>query len=224
MGMTAVPRVHGHTAGAKGVDKSDLLIRRWQIVLTASEGEDEDKTYSARRVSNVERPTQGSQSRLDIAQRPRCRGYWTLFSTEFNLARRPTKRHVRTRHDACARRCDIKDSGEAIQPLSRYETTAIVLDYANKKNKGTEIPSIAESIILRKIELQRQRGRANAQSPLRALEPPFLTSLQLLQLSWAPSAVLDHLGTIQSTRYENSFASRLYGSKPRRTPGLIAVD
>ncbi|KAI6167334.1 hypothetical protein EDD17DRAFT_1468936, partial [Pisolithus thermaeus] len=113
--------------------------------------------------------------------------------------------------------------GEAIRPLSRYETTAI-LDYANKKNKGTGAPFITESIILRKIELQRQRGRANAQSPLRALKPPSLTSLQLPQQSSAPSAVLDHLRTIQSTRYENSFASRLYGSKPWRTPGLIAVD
>ncbi|KAI6124623.1 hypothetical protein EV401DRAFT_1886293 [Pisolithus croceorrhizus] len=155
--------------------------------------------------------SEGEDERQDVlralALRPRYRGYWTLFSTEFNLARRPTKRQ-----------------GEAIQLLSRYETTAIVLDYANKKNKGTEILSIAESIILRKIELQRQRGRANAQSPLRALGPPLLTSLQLQQPSWAPSTVLNYLGTIQSTRYENSFASRLYGSKPRRTTGLIAAD
>lgn len=131
--------------------------------------------------------------------------------------------YLQTRHDAWARRCDINESGEAIRPLSRYETTAI-LDYANKKNKGTGTPSIAESIILRKIELQRQRRRANAQSPLHALKPPSLTSLQVPQQSSAPSAVLDHLRTIQSTPYENSFASRLYGSKPRRTPGLIAVD
>ncbi|KAI6110805.1 hypothetical protein EV401DRAFT_1890933 [Pisolithus croceorrhizus] len=108
--------------------------------------------------------------------------------------------YLQTRHDAWARRCDINESGEAIRPLSRYETTAI-LDYANKKNKGTGTPSIAESIVLRKIELQR-----------------------VPQQSSAPSAVLDHLRTIQSTPYENSFASRLYGSKPRRTPGLIAVD
>lgn len=51
------------------------------------------------RVSNVERPTRGGQSQLDIAalvQRPHCRGYWTHFSADFNLDRRPTKRHVTT--------------------------------------------------------------------------------------------------------------------------------
>ncbi|KAI6014052.1 hypothetical protein BKA83DRAFT_14904 [Pisolithus microcarpus] len=142
--------------------------------------------------------------------------------------------YLQTRHDTWAQRCDINESGEAIRPLSRYETTAI-LDYANKKNKATGAPSVAESSHLAKdrasegadatsADLIQQRGRANAQSPLRALKPPSLTSLQVPQPSAAPSEVLDHLRTIQSTRYEHSFASRLYGSKSRRAPGLIAVD
>ncbi|KAI6010867.1 hypothetical protein F5J12DRAFT_718758 [Pisolithus orientalis] len=131
--------------------------------------------------------------------------------------------YLQTRHDVWAQRCDVNESGEVVRPLSRYETTAI-LGYVNKTNKGTRTPSVTESIILRKLELQRQRGRSDVQIPLRASKPSSLTSLQILQLSSAPPAVIDHLRTIQSTRYENSFASRLYGSRPRKVPGLIAVD
>ncbi|KAI6044426.1 hypothetical protein EDC04DRAFT_2889881 [Pisolithus marmoratus] len=130
--------------------------------------------------------------------------------------------YLQTRHGVWAQHCDINESGEAIRPLSRYETTAIS-NHVHKKNEGTGTSSVAESIILRKIELQRQRGRTNVQNPLRASKPSSLSSLQIPQLSSTPPAVLDCLRTIQSTRYENSFASRLYGSI-RRIPGLIAVD
>ena len=37
-------------------------------------------------------------------------------------------------------------------------------------------------------------------------------------------AVFDGLRAIQSTQYEHSFAARIYGHTPPRTPGLIAVD
>lgn len=37
-------------------------------------------------------------------------------------------------------------------------------------------------------------------------------------------SVLDGLQVIQTTKYEHSFAARVYGHTPQKTPGLIAVD
>ncbi|KAL4066130.1 hypothetical protein J3A83DRAFT_4360385 [Scleroderma citrinum] len=127
---------------------------------------------------------------------------------------------MEARHDAWAQTCETVDSGEVIRPLSRYETTA-TLNYAKEKYKGT--PSVANNIILRKLELLRQRRKANVQEFQAPTNHDTLTPLQA-QTSAAPPESLDYLRAIQTTPYENSFASRLYGSKPQKTPGLIAVD
>ncbi|KAG6333042.1 hypothetical protein ID866_6050 [Astraeus odoratus] len=128
---------------------------------------------------------------------------------------------MQARHDSWGGLCDIGESGELVRPLSRFETTAI-LDYAKEKNK--EMPSV-EHIIMRKLELLRQRRKVNVRDPL---ETPSnnasLSPMEIPPASTAPLEVLDNLRAIQMTHYENSFASRLYGSKPLKTPGLIGID
>lgn len=54
--------------------------------------------------------------------------------------------------------------------------------------------------------------------------PTTLTLLDVPPSVPVPHAVLDALRGIQTTRYEHSFAARVYGHTPPKIPGLIAVD
>ncbi|KIM59706.1 hypothetical protein SCLCIDRAFT_125662 [Scleroderma citrinum Foug A] len=125
------------------------------------------------------------------------------------------------RYNTWVQTCSTGESGEVIRPLSRYETTAL-LNYVRERNK--EKPSVTNDIILQKLGLLRQRRKANLREPFHS--PKNHDALTPLQVQ--PSAVLpeslNHLRNIPTTRYENSFASRLYGSKPLKTPGLVAAD
>ncbi|KAF9219705.1 hypothetical protein BS17DRAFT_372672 [Gyrodon lividus] len=130
--------------------------------------------------------------------------------------------YLEARHVAWAQACDLGKSGELIRPLSRFETTAI-LDLAKQRNAPT--PSLPDSILLRKLQLQRERRKAGIrQSPAVAISGSSLTTLDLPSSSSIPSTVLDSLKVIQTTHYENSFAARVCGHRPQKTPGLIAVD
>ncbi|KAH7885772.1 hypothetical protein F5I97DRAFT_1150829 [Phlebopus sp. FC_14] len=130
--------------------------------------------------------------------------------------------YLETRYVSWAQNCDTGQSGEVIRPLSRYETSAVL----NLEDKLKEqMPSVTELIVLRKLHLQRERRRM---SILKQLEVPSagdsLTPFLPPPSSSAPPIVLDSLRCIQTTSYENSFASRLYGHKPQKVPGLVAVD
>ncbi|KAF9244146.1 hypothetical protein BU15DRAFT_71710 [Melanogaster broomeanus] len=131
--------------------------------------------------------------------------------------------YLEARYATWAQTCDIGDSGGLIRPLSRYETTAI-LNFT--KQSKSPIPSFSDSIVLRKLQLQRERRRAGIQqSPaIATVGSSSLTALDLPPPSSLPPLVLDSLRAIQTTRYENSFAARIYGHRPQKVPGLIAVD
>jgi hypothetical protein len=71
---------------------------------------------------------------------------------------------------------------------------------------------------------QERRKAGIRQSPVVAISGTSLATLDSPPSSSPPSTVLDSLKAIQTTRHENSFAARLCGHKPQKTPGLISVD
>lgn len=137
--------------------------------------------------------------------------------------------------------------GELVRPLSRFEVARIVT-LAKQRMVG-RVTSFAEWIVLRKLQLYqvgiivkienesintfhsfflsflKERRRAGIKESL-SLDigtSTTLNPLDVLSVS-IPHPVLDALRAIQTTRYEHSFAARVYGHMPQKTPGLIAVD
>ncbi|KIJ20569.1 hypothetical protein PAXINDRAFT_152440 [Paxillus involutus ATCC 200175] len=211
--------------------------------------EDEDETYSehklprakrrkansGRTASSVHRVTRASASLselLDVFQYGPQIGVSLDDTTEGegdsfdSIIEDLLPEYLEARYVTLAQACDIGESGEVIRPLSRYETTAI-LDVAEQSKAS--IPSLPDSILLRKLQLQRvghiERRKAGIrQSPVVAISGTSLATLDSPPSSSPPSTVLDSLKAIQTTRHENSFAARLCGHKPQKTPGLISVD
>ncbi|KIJ65214.1 hypothetical protein HYDPIDRAFT_27934 [Hydnomerulius pinastri MD-312] len=129
--------------------------------------------------------------------------------------------YLEARHTAWAQTSDIGDSGKVIRALSRYETTAI-LNYANQRSHASS--SVAEAIVRRKLQLQREKRSARTPEPPVRIVSNTLTAFDPPPPACLPPAVLESLRAIQTTRYENSFASRVYGHKPLKIPGLLATD
>ncbi|KAH0836479.1 hypothetical protein J3R83DRAFT_8088 [Lanmaoa asiatica] len=119
---------------------------------------------------------------------------------------------------------DNKGVGELVRPLSRFEIARIVA--SAKRRAAGRVTSPSEWIVLRKLQLQQERRRAGLrESPSPDVgTPTTLTPLDVPPSVPVPHAVLDALQAIQTTRYEHSFAARVYGHTPQKTPGLIAVD
>ncbi|KAF8836824.1 hypothetical protein BDN67DRAFT_262320, partial [Paxillus ammoniavirescens] len=205
--------------------------------------EDEDETYSelprakrrkantGRTASSVHRVTRASASLselLDIFQYGPQIGASPDNTTEGeggsfdSIIEDLLPEYLEARYVSSAQACDIGESGELIRPLSRYETTAILSVAEQSK---ASIPSLPDSILLRKLQLQRERRKAGIrQSPVVAVSGTSLATLAFPPSSSLPSTVLDSLKAIQTTRHENSFSARLCGHKPQKTPGLISVD
>ncbi|KAK0457871.1 uncharacterized protein EV420DRAFT_1271118 [Desarmillaria tabescens] len=80
---------------------------------------------------------------------------------------------------------------------------------------------------LRKLKLDREQRRANT-GPADPLLIESITGDTLPsvpeQKDFPSPKVLEALQDIQTTAYEVSFASRLQGTMPSRTPGLLALD
>ena len=71
---------------------------------------------------------------------------------------------------------------------------------------------------------ERRRAGIKERPSLDIGTPTTLTPLGVPSSVPVPQAVLDALRAIQTTRYEHSFAARVYGHTSQKTPGLIAVD
>ncbi|KAG8220760.1 hypothetical protein J3R82DRAFT_2189 [Butyriboletus roseoflavus] len=119
---------------------------------------------------------------------------------------------------------DNKGVDELVRPLTRFEITRILA--SAKQRMAEHVTSPFEWLVLRKLHLQQERRRAGIRE-LPSLDigtPTTLTPLDVPPSVPVPQAVLDALRAIQTTRYEHSFAARVYGHTPQKTPGLIAVD
>ncbi|KAG6374788.1 hypothetical protein JVT61DRAFT_4166 [Boletus reticuloceps] len=113
---------------------------------------------------------------------------------------------------------------ELVRPLSRFELTRIVA--LVKQRKARHVASPSEWIALRKLQLQQERRRAGIResSSVDIGTPTTLTVLDVPHTVPIPYVVFEGLRAIQTTRHEHSFAARVYGHTPQKTPGLIAVD
>jgi len=117
-----------------------------------------------------------------------------------------------------------EDGGQLVRPLSRFETARIVA--AAKQWMAGRLRTPAEWIVLRKVQLQQERRKAGIKEPL-SLDIGTLATVTPLDVPPSvpiPRAVIDALRNVHTTRYENSFAARIYGNKPPKALGLIAVD
>lgn len=126
-------------------------------------------------------------------------------------------------------RCQVQDSecrmdnfGTPLRPLSRYELSAAI-KHASAFGAAA-LPSLAQATILRKLQLRRERRRADVQG-LDFVNHDSLTSAPP-QLPPQPpqSSILHSLKSIRTTPYEMSFLSRLCGHRPCTGSGLVAVD
>lgn len=126
-------------------------------------------------------------------------------------------------------RCQVQDSecrmdnfGTPLRPLSRYELSAAI-KHASAFGAAA-LPSLAQATILRKLQLRRERRRADVQG-LDFVNHDSLTSAPP-QLPPQPpqSSILNSLKSIRTTPYEMSFLSRLCGHRPSTGSGLVAVD
>lgn len=81
-------------------------------------------------------------------------------------------------------------------------------------------------LVINSIVILQERRGAGVREPLslNVGTPPTVTPLDDPPSVPVPRAVIDALRNIHTIRYENSFAARVYGHKPPKTPGLIAVD
>ena len=134
--------------------------------------------------------------------------------------------------------------GELVRPLSRFEISRIVA--LAKQRVAGRVTSPSEWIALRKLQLQQVRCLCQLENrsidaiqifgqERRRAGIPESPSVDIGTLATvapldvppsvpAPHAVLEALRAIQTTRYEHSFAARLYGYTSQKTLGLIAVD
>ncbi|KAN0088763.1 hypothetical protein V8E55_005820 [Tylopilus felleus] len=112
---------------------------------------------------------------------------------------------------------------ELVRPLSRLELARIVPLAKQRVAGRVSLTSPSEWIALRKLQERRRAGIREL--PSSHIETPTtVTPLDVPPSVPIPHAVLDGLQAIHTTRYEHSFAARVYGHTPQRTPGLIAVD
>ncbi|KAK0444844.1 hypothetical protein EV421DRAFT_1902892 [Armillaria borealis] len=113
------------------------------------------------------------------------------------------------------------DHGVQLRKLTRFESSCIVDSFSQG-----DAP-YATHFLLRKLKLGREQRRVNT-SPA---DPLLIESITGDTISSAPEQkdfpgpkVLEALQDIQTTAYEVSFASRLQGTMPSRTPGLLSLD
>ncbi|SJL03368.1 uncharacterized protein ARMOST_06722 [Armillaria ostoyae] len=113
------------------------------------------------------------------------------------------------------------DHDVQLRKLTRFESSCIVDSFSQG-----DAP-YATHFLLRKLKLGREQRRVNT-SPA---DPLLIESITGDTISSAPEQkdfpgpkVLETLQDIQTTAYEVSFASRLQGTMPSRTPGLLSLD
>ncbi|PPQ71672.1 hypothetical protein CVT24_007825, partial [Panaeolus cyanescens] len=112
--------------------------------------------------------------------------------------------------------------GQVLRPLRAGEREGLIEELAEK---GVEHLSTKESLILRKLKLERQ-GKwisnldgEKAVSPLGQLSPLNVSADALPH-----PEVLDALYSITTTKFDNSFLSRIHGSGEAIEQNLLAVD
>ncbi|KAF8880191.1 hypothetical protein BD779DRAFT_1101417 [Infundibulicybe gibba] len=112
------------------------------------------------------------------------------------------------------------ESGKRLRPPTRAEISNIAnLDIGHARQ------NINAKIVLRKTKLARERRRAGVAIVEPQVHGEVVVPLPLVPPSIPPnSVVLDTLEAIQTTPFEHSFLSRLWGARGYCTPGLIAVD
>ncbi|KAG7444472.1 uncharacterized protein BT62DRAFT_245354 [Guyanagaster necrorhizus] len=111
--------------------------------------------------------------------------------------------------------------GVQLRTLTRFESSCVLDSFSQG-----DVP-YATYFLLRKLKLDREQRRVNF-SPadprlIESITGDTLPSVQEQQ-DLPNSKVLEALQDIQTTAYEVSFASRLQGTMPSRTPGLLALD
>jgi len=135
----------------------------------------------------------------------------------------------------------VEGERQLVHPLSRFEIARIAAPAKQRVDRCATSPF--EWIVLRKLQLQqvpfalslddaainaihyfgrRDGGRVSSSAAVgsrTAVAPPDVPPSAPV-----PPAMLDALRAIQTTRYEHSFAARVYGHTPQEMPGLIAVD
>ncbi|KAK0189222.1 hypothetical protein F5146DRAFT_703185 [Armillaria mellea] len=113
------------------------------------------------------------------------------------------------------------EHGVQLRKLTRFESSCVVDSFSQG-----EAP-YATDLLLRKLKLGREQRRMNI-SPADPLLIETITSDTISsaqeQTDFHSPKVLEALQEIQTTAYEVSFASRLQGTMPSRTPGLLSLD
>ncbi|KAG6840720.1 hypothetical protein C0991_004806 [Blastosporella zonata] len=110
--------------------------------------------------------------------------------------------------------------GERLRPPTRAEVSSLISGFASQGDPA----SITTAIAARKLKLNRERRRAQVQSPsLQAAES--FEALPASRASIPPNPdVIDALHDIQTTPFASSFLSRLQGTRAPIPPTAIAID
>ncbi|TFK39467.1 hypothetical protein BDQ12DRAFT_722331 [Crucibulum laeve] len=130
--------------------------------------------------------------------------------------------YLQTRAKLQEEATQLDENGNKLRLLTRLEVSALLNDLPTSVEDTT---SVSELIAIRKLGLDRERRRAmehgrsmgTTGGPVTPLSQPPSPSPVNLQ-------VLDALNGLKTTPFENSFASRLQGTRAINLPGLIAVD
>jgi hypothetical protein len=137
----------------------------------------------------------------------------------------------------------VSAKGQPVRPLTRYEASSII---AEAESNSPQKPTIFKAIALRKLKVQRvgtlfylhgrlnelasqERGLAGVPEPNISTPRSQSTPLTPLPPSRASPTVnptvVDALYSIKTTRYNNSFAARIYGNASREDcTKVIAMD
>lgn len=128
--------------------------------------------------------------------------------------------YLHTRATFQEKEIETDQLGNVLRPLTRSEISSVV----DRSPLGGP-SSLLDTIALRKLKLDRQRRRIkfNPQR-INALEAPLTPLNPARPPIPANPQVLDALYSIHTTPFENSFISRLQGTRAGEPPGVIAID
>ncbi|KAF8998499.1 hypothetical protein BDQ17DRAFT_1247609 [Cyathus striatus] len=111
--------------------------------------------------------------------------------------------------------------GDRLRPLTKSEVASEIDELSVAENE----PSSWRAMLLRKLKVERERRRAKLQGRhIESLSVPVTPLPPIVQDLPHNPEVIDALHDIKTTPFENSFLSRLHGSREPVIPALIAVD